>query len=564
VKGKRLLLLGVLSGSLVLGVLFSILGYGNTWRLWNIPTMSPCFADLRTITGASASLAAGLDPYVKNPGDAWGRTLNYPRVWLLLSAVVDQGDTVPLGISLVVLFLVGVLLFPPGDLDRSAAALLVVSVFSPAVLLGVERGNTDLLIFFLVSLAIYGANRGGGALARATGIALILLAFALKLYPAFALIYLLREDRRTFYRLSLGAAVLVGLYVALNWHVLLLIRQNTPLGGDLAYGGIDVWANRVFPLIGTGLRVPVYSALTAGLFLVLPSQVKANGASSLIQAEGMRGQSIDAFRMGSGIYLGTFLVARNFDYRLMFLLLTLPQLLSWARSAMRPRANIARWTLIGIILSTWAPLLGEPLAALPSAGTLGFMLDELANWAVFLGLAFLLASSAPKWMKDDVNHIVRGKTTRSRSFVLLTFASALLAVGALAYYALLPSDVSRAVLGPYSLARLMLMSGPLLASLGFASLLALSIRDSGWASRAAERAYRSRGLVQRLGACGFSLAAGLFLMIAILQPDWTGRVTPVTIQRLLPYFVLPSLYLGLYWLADMISQAQDYQGALAD
>jgi hypothetical protein len=560
VKGKQLLLLGMLSGSIVMGALFSLLGYENTWRLWNIGPMPLPFADLRAITGASESLASGLDPLVRNPGDPWGRTVNYPRVWLLLSSMVDQRNTVFLGITFAALFLIGVLLSSPGGLDRSTAAVLVVSVFSPAVLFGIERGNTDLLVFFLVSIAVYSSNRQG-TVGRAVGIASILVGFVLKLYPIFALIYLLREDRRTFYRLSLGAALLAGLYLALSYRDLRLILQHLPLAKDFAFG-IDVWANRVFPLVGTGLRIPIYAVLAAGLFLALPSQVKGNGASNPVQEDGLRKESIDAFRIGGSIYLGTFLMGSNYDYKLAFLLLTLPQLMSWARSAIGPMARTARWTLVGVIVSTWAPLLREPLALVPLGSTLGFLLDELADWAVFLGLAFLLVSSAPKWLWNDANHVLRTRTTRSGSFILLTSTSAVLATGALAYLALLPSDLSRAVLGRYSLSRLILMSGPLLASLVFASLLGASARDSGWASRAADRVYGSRWLVQRLGACGLALAAALLLLIAILQPEWTERVTSVTIQRLLPYFVLPSAYLGMYWVTDRISHRQDRKLAL--
>ena len=49
--------------------------------IWNIPTMNPVFADIRTITGVNATLSQGLDPLVSNPGDPWGRTMNYPRIW---------------------------------------------------------------------------------------------------------------------------------------------------------------------------------------------------------------------------------------------------------------------------------------------------------------------------------------------------------------------------------------------------------------------------------------------------------------------------------------------------
>ena len=59
-------------------ILLILYGYDNTWRLWNIPTMSPHFADMRTITHGAESYAQGLDPMIENPGDPWHRRMNYP------------------------------------------------------------------------------------------------------------------------------------------------------------------------------------------------------------------------------------------------------------------------------------------------------------------------------------------------------------------------------------------------------------------------------------------------------------------------------------------------------
>jgi hypothetical protein len=558
-KGRQLLLLGVVLGSLVLAGMFHLLGYENTWRLWNVPAMELPFADLRNTTAASIALASGLDPLITNPGDPWGRVLNYPLVWRLFSAMLHPNDTIALGITFVTLFVVGVLAFVPASVDRLSAGLLLLSVFSPAALFAVERGNPDLLIFFLLATAILLARRdviGGSA-------GLVALAFALKLYPVSAFPLFLRENRNTFYRLAVGFAILVGLYIGLTYRDLVRILAATPRGKDLAFG-VDVFGRWLFPHSGNSLMIPIYAALASIVVLASMRQTQESPKSCATQVNPPGGRYLDAFRVGGGVYVGTFLFGGNFDYKLVFLLFTIPQLVLWARSATGRMAETARWVLAAVVLSMWAPLLREPLALLPSGGTLGFMADELANWMVFLGLAFLIACSAPTWMKDDVNGVLRPRTTQRQSFILLTFASALLALGALAYYVLLPSDLSRAVLGRYSLARLALMSGPLLASLIFASLLVLSIRNSQWGSRAARRIYRGRWLVQRIGVGGCIITALLFLLIAVLQPDWVGRVTAVTIQRLLPYFLLPSLYLGLYWLTDKISQVQDHRGGLAD
>lgn len=68
-RGKQNLFLLVTVGGIIIEMLFLFYGYENTWRLWNIPTMLPHFADLRAITGGAESYALGYDPLINNPGD---------------------------------------------------------------------------------------------------------------------------------------------------------------------------------------------------------------------------------------------------------------------------------------------------------------------------------------------------------------------------------------------------------------------------------------------------------------------------------------------------------------
>lgn len=129
-------------------LLFVALGPKGVWELWNVPAMTPHFADLRTITGGAESYAQGLDPMVQNPGDPWGRTMNYPRIWQSLYYFgIDQRHTTIFGLILISLFFLGVVLLLP-NANPPTIFLVLAAVFSPATLLGIERGNIDLLIFF--------------------------------------------------------------------------------------------------------------------------------------------------------------------------------------------------------------------------------------------------------------------------------------------------------------------------------------------------------------------------------------------------------------------------------
>jgi hypothetical protein len=92
-----------------------------------------------------------------------------------------------------------------------------------------------------------------------------------------------------------------------------------------------------------------------------------------------------AFFLGSSLYLGTFAVGNNFDYRLLFLMLTLPQLFAWATDTADRRSRLAATILSVLLLLLWISALSEPLRAA----------DEVVSWAAAGLLVILLAASIP-------------------------------------------------------------------------------------------------------------------------------------------------------------------------
>lgn len=225
---------------LVFGSLLALYGYDATWKLWNIPTMSPHFADLRTITGGAESYAQGFNPMMVNPGDPWQRPLNYPRVWQsLYSMGIDQSHTTYLGITLVLLFFVGICLILP-NASYAMIFLVMAAVLSPATLLGVERGNIDLLMFFLAALSAVAVKRWPVFSAIA-----VLLGFVLKLFPIFGCAVLFSVNRSILPRYVLAIVVFAALYIGLTYSDLMLIKENTPQSINLSYGLNVLWMNLV-------------------------------------------------------------------------------------------------------------------------------------------------------------------------------------------------------------------------------------------------------------------------------------------------------------------------------
>ena len=71
----------------------------------------------------------------------------------------------------------------------------------------------------------------------------------------------------------------------------------------------------------------------------------------------------------------------NYDYRLAFLLMTLPQLLTWTRIHASP-VPAPRSTLVVVLAVLW---LSEPISSK------GLYFDELLTWLSFVNLATALA-----------------------------------------------------------------------------------------------------------------------------------------------------------------------------
>ena len=116
-------------------------------------------------------------------------------------------------------------------------------------------------------------------------------------------------------------------------------------------------------------------------------------------------RSIDAFRVGSGIYIGTFLLGNNFDYRLVFLLFVIPQLILWSRLSSKYISMISKLIIGGILFSMWTLVIYRLMIILPFSETIICFLDGLSSWIIFYGLYFLFLFSLPTWIKGATMNV---------------------------------------------------------------------------------------------------------------------------------------------------------------
>jgi hypothetical protein len=299
--------------------------------------------------------------------------MNYPRTWQCLFWLgINQSHTIYFGITLIGLFLVAVYLFVL-HADDITVASIVFGVLSPAVLLGIERANTDLLVFFLVSLSIWAVRKH-----HVASMVSVLSALVLKLFPVFGLAGLLRVDQNKFVRLAVIGGLVIAVYILLSFQDLVLVYQGTPQNPYLSFGLDNLWMNVQNHNHQTGEVAGKLTYLIASLSMVLAFSALLTNESSEISS-GQDEDYLDSFRVGSAVYAGTFLLEDNWDYRLMFLLFAIPQLLSWGRRPSFGLSRISAITLITIYLALWHLVIDRNFGLVPFGGRVSFLLDEVST-----------------------------------------------------------------------------------------------------------------------------------------------------------------------------------------
>lgn len=339
-------------------------GWAPAWRLVGGHPMIPIFADMRTVQVAPAAIAHGFNPQVLNPGDPWGRAMNYPMVWISIARAFHFEKEINFRVT-VLFFVLGFILSAAQLIRRFPSVWLLLTLISGSAFFAIERGNNDLLVFTLVFL---------GCVVSSAWIALpiLLIAVVLKVYPVFAGLLLLR-NRKAF----LTFLVLSGGYLISRHTELAIVRQSTPMMSR-SYG-VPVMAS----VLTAAAHHPVSATLLSVVLVVIATAlfalVRTRSRRSL---ERNKSLSNRLFLAGAGIYVATFFLISNFDYRIIFLAFCVPFLT-------RIENTVARRTILLCVLFSANCYVQEFLVRRSHGHW--FPLDLLCETIVFLATAVLLA-----------------------------------------------------------------------------------------------------------------------------------------------------------------------------
>lgn len=281
-------------------------GWSETWQRISVPTMSPIFADMRTVKGSVESISLGLNPQLNNPGDPWGREMNYPIIWAKIASFLKfQNENnyllfVGLYESLFVASLVYLLWLNP-TLTQFFLSL------SGATLICLERGNNDIVVFDLLLLSCL-INR------ERVQMLLVFVASILKVFPAVVLVRFIKRNQ-----IALPCVAVLLMVLFLNTEII-AIKKATPSSPDLSYG---IVALSRFIDTNFKIRVTPWAILALHIVTVVIVYSILSKNKRFIEPTGV----VKRLHVTGGlVYCATFLVGSNWDYRMIFLLICAPYL----------------------------------------------------------------------------------------------------------------------------------------------------------------------------------------------------------------------------------------------
>lgn len=383
--GRKALFLITAGMAILLALLFRIFGAGSIWHAWAVPTIPPGFADLRDVLRGIDLAKAG------NSSDPFGLVGGYPRIWSALGWLgIGEGGLFWAAAAVFILYWISLFLFAR-NYRPLTAVLMSIIIFSPAAMLGYERGNLDLAIFALLSIALFLSQYS-----YIPGLGLILLTAMLKVYPIVGLAYFLRETRKKFLLWAgIGLGVFI-LYAVSLGRSLKGIVEYIPKGSLFDYGA-GVIGFRVYEVGFARLQANLVMLLSfVVLYLIFVAVVYLSYRYPDEPTPSER-PFLDAFRLGAAIYIGTFVQGNSFNYRLIFLLFCIPQLVVWAEASGHMRAW-ARVGLVSALASCWGAMLLHVLPADPALA-----LDEIFNWVLFIVLCYFFIVSLPEWIRGEID-----------------------------------------------------------------------------------------------------------------------------------------------------------------
>ena len=352
----------LISFSLCIGIFYLSLNQELWFLIWgslSVPPQIP-FSDLKAHIHFYNCHEAGIDifsekcPLIPYGG---GAISTHPSIWLNLVSFFKLNKNIYFNafilISYFAYFYLFLNLFKTFDSFHNKVFLLIF-FFSTTNFILIERDSTDLLIFIFFSLIMLFKS-------NVVKLLLIFIGTSLKFYPIFSLLIFVKNKK--FFYLSVLSFILF-IYLFYLDEILSTSENLIEMALFTAYGSRTMFKafyylseNYGFFLNENNIEffrnIAVSLILIYSIILTLLSyfyfKIKSSIKFSLAE---------EYFLLGSTIYIGTFIFAANADYRLIFLIFTIPYIL-------QINSRLIKYILISCIIVSINSFLfqfGDPLS----------------------------------------------------------------------------------------------------------------------------------------------------------------------------------------------------------
>ncbi|MEG9435411.1 hypothetical protein JAO29_04440 [Edaphobacter sp. HDX4] len=329
------------------------------WNMLHIPANTPLFSDTRGITHAIDCVVQGQDPYRVNRCDPWHRLYNYPPIWLLARHLgITSQSSNAIGLLFAVAAITAYILLL-NSRSLLTGAIVFLAIASRCVLLSIERGNTDQIVFFVLVFGFFLIYRQRPEI-RARSLSVLLVALTiLKVYPIAAVTIFLRRKRG--WKLALlTAGVAAAALLATSGRRLAFVIANTPRDPDTSFGTFPFFLTvsrhtlqSLAPLFADHrAAAPLAALVIASIGMFWGAHVGTRLDHVLPPLDLTRTRAAIAIACIS-IYSFAFLAGSSYDYRLIYLM----GALAWLVEDLDKRRGLRSLpaTLLILVL-LWKPL----------------------------------------------------------------------------------------------------------------------------------------------------------------------------------------------------------------
>ena len=306
--------------------LLIVIIYLLTGDIKTLESIPPGFIDLDAIISSAECYKLNFNPYIdRNDICKWD--YNYPLIWLdVVNFFNISKSHVPIiGISLIVIFLIlfiGILTIN----SKNEFILYFFYLISPGVLFLLERSNCDLIIFLIIMLVFFYLRKkiNPGTYNYIICVTIIFLSF-LKIYPVFLLpiIFFLNNTLKNKILLFATSSSILFSYFFLIRKQLNLISLNSHYPSELAFGR-NVWLQEF--LTQNELKIVSLLPFITLFFIVAFIYKKKTILNHFINDINVKSIEGTLFTSSLLLYLGIFLIGNHYDFRLIFLSLSFPQI----------------------------------------------------------------------------------------------------------------------------------------------------------------------------------------------------------------------------------------------